>query len=436
MARRPHRRRFLRAAGAAIATGLAGCFGSGGPATEPSPTGGSTPTDSATDGSPTPSETPSGRGSSPVLWEEPVGSKTTDPPAVDGDTLYVGTDAGTVHALSTADGHERWSFEAAAGIRSRPLVAGDRVLVVSGTMALYEHHTVHAIEAASGDEAWQFGPEEWWLDLLGVHGGLLYVGTHDDALSEAGQTLYAVDVASGDEEWSGEIGDPRGGLVTGDAVYVPTWGRLYAFDAADGTERWSTSLPDYNFRSLAVAGETVCYVGDVDDARGTLVGVDAATGDRRWTNDDWTATTTTLHDGVLYVGGQRLAAVDPATGESHWEREPGGFVPRVPVRDGTLYVGGDRLRAHDVADGSERWSWSPDVTVEGLVPNGASDGAVYLDSFRDADPRNRYKFAVDADAGEGRWVFDGESELTDLAVADGRVFVGSAEGSVYGLGGV
>lgn len=427
MQRSAPRRRFLRGCGATVALGVTGCLGAGGRTTP-------TEQDGGVDGT-TPTVTPSSDFEPPARWAFPLDSPTTRP-TVDGEWAYVGTEDGELSALATGDGHREWRVDLGDPVAGRPLVGDDRVFVVSGETALYSHQRVSARATDTGEEVWQFEPESWWLDLLGIEDGLLYVATSDDALSGGGQTLYAVDVASGEAAWSREVGDGGRGLIADGTVYVPSAGRLYAYDAADGTHHWSRRLTDYGFRTIAATAEVVSYVDEVDDRRLTLVGVDAATGDRRWTLQDWRATSTTLHDGVLYVGGERLAAVDPATGERPWEREAGGFVPRVPVRDGRLYVGGDGVRAHALGDGAREWAWTPEPAVEGAIPAAAAAGTVYVDTFREADPRNRYKFAVDAASGEPRWVFDGETGLTEMSrpVPGGvGVLVGGEDGRVVAL---
>lgn len=111
-----------------------------------------------------------------------------------------------------------------------------------------------------------------------------------------------------------------------------------------------------------------------------------------------------------------------------------GVLPRVPVNDGTLYAGGDGVRALAVEDGTARWEWTPDVAVQGTVPAVVTEGTLLVDSFREADPRNRYKFGVDAETGEARFTFDGGTELTDVTAGDGYALVGGEDGSVYALG--
>lgn len=434
-----NRRRFLRRCGTALAIGLAGCLGTerAGTAGTPDPVRSpSLDTDTATpsvSSTPDAGESPSD-GQSPVVWREELGAPVTTPPTVSGDTVYVATESGAVHAMATDDGRERWTFDTGQPIQRRPVLADGAVFVVSGTMELGANHEVYALDAATGRKRWRFGPQSWWLELFGAFDVTLYVGTSDDAISNTGQTLYALTTDAGTERWSAEIGDPSGGLVADETVYIPSYGRLYAYDALDGKRRWTKDLADYSHRTIAANDDTVFYVTETDGARGAVFALETATGEKKWSFDDWFATSTTFHGGTLYVGGAHVAAFDPATGEQRWQADDHAFVPRVPVRDGTLYAGGDGMRAYNVDDGTVRWSWSPDPAVRGALPAAATSEVVYVDSYREQDPRNRYKFAVEVETGEQRWVFDGETELSDL-VSDGqRVFVGGENGIVYALG--
>lgn len=425
------RRSFLRRSGAALGVALAGCLDRSGSQSSPTntPTDTPTPTNEPTTPSPESSPTPSDE---PVVWTFETGGPIPGTPAVADGTVFVASENGTLYALAEGSGQEIWRFEAEAPFRAVPLVRDGVVVARSGGQGLGGEQVVHAIDAETGEDIWRH-PHSWWLEVPGERDGTVYVATADAALSPEGQTLYALSLDDGTEAWSAEIGDPRGGLVTDDAVYVPSYGRLYAFDTETGSQRWAADLPDYFYRTIATVGDAICYVAEDDDHRGVLHARDAATGDERWRFDDWFVSSTTSHDGTLVAGGKQIAAIDPGTGTAQWQTDAGGFVPRAPVRDGVLYAGGDAAREIAIADGTVQWSWTPDVAVQGLVPAGVGHGAAYFDSFRDADPRNRFKFAVETGSGSNRWTFGPETNLTDMTVGDDRILVGGTDGVAYGI---
>jgi hypothetical protein len=63
-------------------------------------------------------------------------------------------------------------------------IAGDTLLVISGTDELGGDHVLHGLDAASGTERWTFSPTNWWLELVAVDAdeGVAYVSTADDVL--------------------------------------------------------------------------------------------------------------------------------------------------------------------------------------------------------------------------------------------------------------
>jgi outer membrane protein assembly factor BamB len=255
---RPTRRRLLTVGGG-LAAALAGCTGrrdvsDGSPGT-PTDSPSRTPTDGST---PTPTDSPTPGAGEHVAWRRSVEGSVDVAPAAAAGVAYVGTAEGTVHALAGDDGTERWSVSVADPVRG-VVATGDDVFAVVGTTGLGDDHQVVALGADDGTERWRFAPDEWWLTVVGARGGTVYVATGDDALAPDGQTLYAVDRGDGTARWSGEVGDPVDGLVTDEAVYVPTYGRLYAFDH-DGDVRWSHEGVDYASRTLVTVGDAVAFV--------------------------------------------------------------------------------------------------------------------------------------------------------------------------------
>ncbi len=108
---------------------------------------------------------------------------------------------------------------------------------------------------------------------------------------------------------------------------------------------------------MVATDDTLCYAADVDETRGTLIGVAADTGETVWRHDEGSVASTTLHDGTLYIGGTHVAALDPASGEQQWQAEQSGYVQQAPVQNGVLYAGGDKIRGYDGSNGEQRWTW-------------------------------------------------------------------------------
>ena len=440
------RRQYLRRSLLVGAAMLGGCLA------EETPTeGGATPTETDAGGTreptpttsgpvtttghdtPTPTDpaTPSGEG---LEWWVDRGAPVTATPAVADGTVYAGTEDGTVSAHASDTGETTWEHEADEQIQELTVGEG-HVLAVSGTTELSAGQELYVLDAATGDERWTFGPTDWWLDLLTVREGRVYVGTEDDVVGERNETLYAVGLEAGEPAWEATVGDPREAVFDDETLYLSTTDRVDAFATDDGTERWHAATPDPTFTTLAVAGGTVVQGFEPEDADvfGLVAGFDADTGEELWRLDDWFVTSTAARDGDLYVGGERVVSVDPADGTAEWTFEEGGFLTDGSVDEGRVYAGGDGLAALDRASGDGAWTFTPDPAQGGVRVAGRTGGTLYLDAYHDAEPRNQYKFAVDAATGEQRWTFEDGTELTGLAVGDGLAVAGGENGRVYGL---
>lgn len=409
----PSRRRFLRTGLAVGVTGVTGCLDeletdstTGGSGASPAGDDTGTPTAAAGD----------------VAWRQSLSGPVDHRPALGADRLFVGSEDGTITALSQSTGAVEWAVATDDGeqIQGSPVLTDDAVVAVAGGSGLGENHVVYALERATGDERWRFEPQEWWLEVLGTDDGSVFVATTDDALEDSGQTLYALSLADGTTRWSIEVGDNSGGLVTDETVYVPTAGALDAVDR-EGTRRWRVDYDRYRYKTLAVAGDTVAYVTADDPREPTVHGVDVATGDERWTYEKNGAYTTRAVDEALLVGGDAVARLDPASGESEWVADHQAALYDVPVVDGTLYTAGRTAAAIDVEDGTVAWDRSLDVYA--ARPIGLAGSVLVVHESAGEEDRDRHVVGIDATGGEQRWEFAGESELTRPVVGSDRAVV-------------
>jgi outer membrane protein assembly factor BamB len=106
-----------------------------------------------------------------AVWHATAGDPVYGSPAVDGDSVYVGSLDHTVYALDAADGTERWSFETAEKVYADPALVGDTVYVGS-----YDD-TVYALDAASGEMRWAYDTGSVVDGGAAVVDGTVYVGS-------------------------------------------------------------------------------------------------------------------------------------------------------------------------------------------------------------------------------------------------------------------
>ncbi len=145
-------------------------------------------------------------------------------PTIVGGRVFVGTQSGTVYALSAATGCVHWVFRADAAVRAAVTVA--RIDAASGPrFAAFvgdRSGTVYAIDAANGAQMWKTKVDDFpFARVTGsptFHDGRLYVG-----------------VASG-EETAGAVADYE---------CCKFRGSLVALNAATGRQVWKTyTLPE------------------------------------------------------------------------------------------------------------------------------------------------------------------------------------------------
>jgi outer membrane protein assembly factor BamB len=415
----PSRRTFLRLGAATGLAALAGCANDSGRRTttseRPDRTGTGSPSTTTT------GTTATGPGDSDrVDWTTSLGSPIPNAPTLGGGTLFAGTESGAVAAVARGDGSEQWTFDADQPIQGRPVVADDLVLAVGGGPQLGSNQTVFALDRASGTERWSFAPNEWWLDVLGTAGDTAFVATADDAIAASGQTLYALSLADGRERWAVEVGDNAGGLVTDATVFVPSVDTLRAV-STDGQIRWTYEGSEYQFNTLSAAGGTLAFATGGGPPDWTIRGHDTRSGDERWTYDGNDAYTTRAASDRLFVGGSKVARLDPASGEERWTAGVRAALYDAPIAEDTLYVAGDTAAAIATGDGTV--AWTTDLDAHLAQPAGVTDDAFVVRTSLSREERSREVTVLDPVNGDERFTLTAASELGEPVVGRERAFL-------------
>jgi outer membrane protein assembly factor BamB len=122
-------------------------------------------------------------------------------PAIQGNTLYIGTYDGHIYALSLETGELLdWSFKLDAGFASSPVIYKDTIFLGSFDRYLY------AVKIGSDVPVWKFPQEKpagnWFWASPIVNEGIVYAVCLDGK-------LYAIDAETGEELWQFESKDQR-----------------------------------------------------------------------------------------------------------------------------------------------------------------------------------------------------------------------------------
>lgn len=164
-------------------------------------------------------------------WATPVDGTYAQSPVIDSaeETVYTGTDAGTVYALDAASGAIMWSAPAGAGVTESPALADGTLFVPTADGDLV------AFDAATGAMMWS-APTGGEISVQpAVAGGVVYTGSTDGSLH--GFPAAGCGAATCTPLWSAATGSPITGdpAVTGGRLYVGTQdGRLIAYAPAGG----------------------------------------------------------------------------------------------------------------------------------------------------------------------------------------------------------
>jgi outer membrane protein assembly factor BamB len=281
-------------------------------------------------------------------------------------------------------------------------------------------------------------PEIDWVDDSLAASRTVPVGmvVGPDAVYASAVGTVALERATGTRQWrTDEVGGPL--ALHDGTLYVDDFGTLRAL-AADGTERWATDLPA-DAASLVVADGTV-FVGGTDGVYAYATG----SGARKWTDGDGWA------DHVRVAGGRLLASGDSLT---RYRRRsvldvPLGSPPpvdwtstvvdmdSVAVTDAGPVVAGhgtDRepmLVALDNA-GETRWRAVDDAgEFVAASPVAVADShcvvGIVVGGERSWHAVGSYRL----DDGSRRWRRRLDQLVTDVAVVDGAVIVGTEPGDV------
>lgn len=259
-----------------------------------------------------------------MIWQHNTGFA-NGTPTISGDTIYV--PSGTIYALSTQDGRERWSYPTQDVVTSIPVIVDDTLYTGSYGNAVY------ALDTASGKARWIYHTDGRVYVAPSVDHGMVYAGIGDDG--------------------------PR----------------LYAMDAQSGKLVWHTNTFIDSMTQLVVA-DGLLYTSQ----KNSLVGLNPQSGKVIWHYDGIHGATLLANGHVLYATSDSgdLYAFETQTHTLFWHEKlrmlGAGEVTRMKLIGDELYVGFNDLGQNQFASihaintqtGSEDWSTKVNWNVSTL----------------------------------------------------------------------
>jgi outer membrane protein assembly factor BamB len=164
-----------------------------------------------------------------MIWQHNTGFA-NGIPTISGDTIYV--PSGTIYALSTQDGSERWSYPTQDVVTSIPVIINDTLYTGSYGKAVY------ALDTASGKARWIYHTDGRVYVAPSVDHGVVYAGIGDD-----GPRLFAIDAQSGKLIWhTNTFIDSMTQLVVADGLlYTSQNNSLVGLNPQNGKVMWHYS---------------------------------------------------------------------------------------------------------------------------------------------------------------------------------------------------
>ncbi|MFD0899073.1 serine/threonine-protein kinase [Actinomadura sediminis] len=269
---------------------------------------------------------------------------------------------GTVVAMDDSQA-VKWTYEPPAKYRFPELIAP-----ANGLLALGGDRTITGLDPATGRRLWsREWPQASYTVLYGIQGRTLLGGADE---GEGESRHFALDIATGAVRWSGTretmLLVPR----DGDLVFASSSRTtLDALSAETGRKVWSADLPnaakdpdkDALFLNVTVADGLVYMNGP------TVYALDASTGRQRWTyapSSPGGRTRNLLIDGryAYILDGPRLVALDARTGGRLWSAD-------TPVSDTAPMVAAGGLICIGVAGSTDSGLYAWDAETGRLVWN-------------------------------------------------------------------
>jgi outer membrane protein assembly factor BamB len=155
------------------------------------------------------------------LYSYETGDKIWGTPAVDHDTVYIGSFDKKLYALNISDGSKKWEFTAEGSIIATPLLYQDMIIVGSLDRNLY------ALKASDGSLKWQFTGNNWFWAEPVIFNDIVYAGCLD-------HYVYVLKAATGEKIAEIDLTDQissRPVIVDSSIIFVTRQGLVYSVAA-------------------------------------------------------------------------------------------------------------------------------------------------------------------------------------------------------------
>jgi outer membrane protein assembly factor BamB len=390
---------------------------------------------------------------SSVRWRFRTGGSIISSPAVWRGAVYVGSNDGSLYAVRQSDGTRIWRYATRGEVTSSPAVADDTVYFASTDGYVY------AVGTQTGTLRWRFktggerrfqapgihgikpaaqmmaDPFDMFVSSPAIVGQTVYIGSGD-------HNVYALDARTGAVRWRFATGDVVHATpaIAGGTLYIGSWDRnFYALDAATGALRWKFQTGDdqkihnqVGIQGSASVADGIVYFGCRDSH---LYALDARDGALRWKHDElgsWVIATPAIYNGTVYFttsDEHKFFALDAISGKTLFQDVYATFAYSSPsIAGGVAYYGtfDGLLYAVEARDGKILAVFQTDGARKNRSSHLDTHGNLDLNTFYPSDTIDGVNIGIAR-------IFTLGSIVGAPAIADGVLYAGSAEGTLYAI---
>ncbi len=271
--------------------------------------------------------------------------QTEKPARVDGpvscfdETVFVGTMAGTLHALNAATGEEKWQTDIDStilGAATMQPASGDqpaRVYVIG-----QDDGALHCLNMNDGTPLWKSEPIDRCDGSPSSGAGVLAFGSCASALhvisADSGDILHNISLGD-DDQVAGGVAFRGSSLFSGSHS-----GELFHADTKTGEIVWSNTDAESEIFTTPAVSPTHVIFGSMDD---NFYALDRANGQLRWkfAARGLTMSPVIAQDKVVVGAGGVLSLLALETGEELWSFEVSDEISSPSIIEGMILVGSD-----------------------------------------------------------------------------------------------
>lgn len=316
-----------------------------------------------------------------TLWKFKTKGEVISSPAVQGNTIFIGSEDHNLYALNATSGVLKWSFETGGAISSTPLVANEKVLFLS-----YDGY-FYCLNKQDGTLIWKFQTEgeskfkvkdyyngsfepdfwDFYLSSAVIQDNVVYFGSSD-------AHIYALNIENGAQIWKHKTGGSihSSPAISENSLVVGSWdSKVYCLDVATGSEKWVFTT-DQDFKDYIWLGvqaspsieNGVVYIGSRD---AKFYALNLESGKVLWEKDEfdrsWMPSSAAIGDSAIYTGSSdsmSFFSISKVSGEINYKTKTNTYTFSTPAIDSEMgYVGAanGRVFGIELKSGEIKWQY-------------------------------------------------------------------------------